>query len=402
MLKTVSGSLGISKPLPAHLSIDVIRNLDGLYKVRKEWIALENRTRDPLTYFQSFDWSEKWCRIFAPEALMRGGSIHIVLIRNRGTLAAVMPLAIENRKGIALVLRFLGEPMIQYAKVLMDNTLLTKVELRLCLERVTRNAKCDAVYLDHLVHGSPLHECLAPGECYQSSQHYASAISIGKYKSGEEYRASLSRQSRKSRNRKRRKLEEMGQLAFHAVDGHDPSFSKLCEIALRQKRLWLEQAGLPVSRLEDDRMLGMLGELGVDTGKHSGAVAFSLSLDNEPIALEIGFWRHDHYYSYLGSYDLEMAEYSPGKLLMEDAIGWSIENGFNCYDLMGNPTPYKEALADMRIPLVAFAHGNTLLGDIYARLWRPRVKPSIKQTLASLPVSLRQTVFSSAARFIKH
>lgn len=398
MLQKSHGGGRPDTPLPMHLTVDVIRDLEGLYAVRKEWLALENRARDPLTYFQSFDWCEKWCRIFAPDALKRSGSIHIAMIRAHGKLAAVLPLAIESRKGLALVLRFIGEPMIQYSKALMDEEIISQHELRLCLDHVTSEAKCDAVWLDHLVQDSPLHACLHADECYQSPGAYASAINLKPYESVEAYRATLSRASRKGRNKKRRKLEALGRLVFHSIDGQDPRFHDFCEIALQQKQSWLEASGLPTARLEDERMLRMLGELGIDTGTNSGVIAFALCLDDKPVALEIGFWRHDHYYSYLGSYDWDMREYSPGKLLMEDAIGWSIENGFATYDLLGNPSEYKEALADTRIPLVAYAHGKTLAGSAYARLWRPKVKPSIKQTIASMPLALRQGVFALAGR----
>ena len=380
--------------LPTGFSIQIVDNLETLYAVRKEWLALENRANDPLAYFQSFDWCEKWCRIFAPDALKHGGSIHIAMIRKDRELAAILPMAIENRKRMALVLRFIGEPMIQYSKVLMDPELLDQNTLRKCLEQICSNARCDAVWLDHIICGSPLHACLKHEECYASPDAYASAISLTQFENLEAYRSSLSRSSRKSWNRRRRKLEEMGKVSVQIVDGRDPHFYFLCELALQQKLVWLEKSGLPYGKLEDKRMLRMLGELGVDNGTHSGVVAFALNLDGKPVALEIGFWCHDHYYSYLGSYDWEMRAFSTGKLLMESAIGWAIDRGFSAYDLLGNPSEYKDALADKRIPLAAYAHGKTLAGSAYARIWRPRVKPSIKQSITTLPAALRQCLFT--------
>lgn len=386
--------------LPVHLSMDIVDTMDGVYAIRKEWLDLENRANDPLTYFQSFDWCEKWCRIYGPQALSRGGRLHIVAIRRKGRLAAMLPLAIENRKGLAFVLRFIGEPLIQYSKILMDTSLLSREELKNCIEHVVQTANADAIYLDHLVHGSPLEKCLGSNACYQSKDNFASVIALDGFASSRDYFSSLSAQSRKGRRRKRRKLEEQGELRFHVLRGEDPKFSELLGVAIGQKSEWLERTGRPAAKVADPRFERMLGELGVDASASSGAVAFALSINDTPIAIEIGFWRLDHYYSYLGSFDQRWADYSPGKLLLEEAIGWAIDNGFSGYDLLGNPSDYKNAMATRNIPLVAFARGKTLAGSAYARFWRPRVKPSVKQTIAALPVSIRQTVFGAAAKIM--
>ncbi|MGB7335846.1 MAG: GNAT family N-acetyltransferase, partial [Salaquimonas sp.] len=389
------GNFFSNKLKSKEIGIEIIYDLDQLYAARKEWLKFEGKVHDPLSYFQCYDWCEKWCRIFAPQALSYGGSLHIAFIRRNGQLAAILPLVIENRKRVVKVLRFLGEPMIQYAKILLDPDLLNKTELRECVKLISRNANCDTIYLDHMVEGSPLNTSLDAEHCYSSNQSYACAISLKEFEDGDAYRASLTRPQRKSRNRKRRKLESKGNVSLCVVDGHDPSFQKFCEIALEQKRIWLENTGKPSGKISDSRMKRMLGELGADVGSQSGAIAFVLLLDNKPIAIEIGFWRKDHYYSFLGSYEWSMAEFSPGKLLLEDAIIWCIDNKFAVYDLLGNPTPYKEALANHRIPLIAYAHGKTIIGNVYARYWRPRVKPSIKQTLATLPIQIRQMLFSA-------
>lgn len=379
----------------SEIKIEVINNLEQLYSVRKEWLAFEETLQDPLSYFQCYDWCEKWSRIYGPDAFKNGGSLNIAIIRKGGALAAILPLAIENRMKLVRVLRFIGEPMIQYAKILLDANLLSEDELQECIARIYKLADCDVVYLDHMVEGSPLHKSLDNADCYKSNQGHASAIVLDGFKDGDAYRASLSRQTRKSRNRKRRKLKELGELEYCIVDGHDPSFQKLCEIALEQKRIWLENTGKPSGKITDNRMKRMLGELGGDNGTKSGAIAFALVLNKKPIALEIGFWRSRHYYSFLGSYDWSMASYSPGKLLLEDAITWCIDRNIGVYDLLGNPTEYKDALANHKIPLVAYAHGKTIAGGAYARYWRPSVKPSIKQLLVKMPTSIRQLVFSS-------
>jgi len=180
----------------------------------------------------------------------------------------------------------------------------------------------------------------------------------------------------------------------------DPGFGELLNTSLKQKRVWLEKTGRLANKFDDERIQRILAEPGTGESGASGSVAFSLNLDGVPIATEIGFRRMTHYYSYLGSFDWAMRDHSPGKLLLEDIIAWAIDNDIETYDLLGNPSPYKETLADLRIPLVAYAHGKTMIGKVYARFWRPRIRPSLKQTIASLPVGFRQTLFGAAGRFL--
>lgn len=184
------------------------------------------------------------------------------------------------------------------------------------------------------------------------------------------------------------------------VHEDEPAFAKLLETSLEQKRVWLKKTGRPVSKFDDRRIQRMLAEPRTTADQSNGSIAFSLNLDGVPIATEIGFRRMGHYYSYLGSFDWAKRDYSPGKLLLEDTIAWAIDNNIETYDLLGNPSPYKETLADHRIPLAAYAHGKTLIGKAYARFWRPRIRPSVKHTISSLPVSLRQTLFGAAGRFL--
>ena len=382
--------------LPDYLSIEIIDEMPQFHSVRKEWLELEERASDPLTYFQSYDWCEKWCRIYAPSALSFGGSIHVALIRNNGKLAAILPLAIENRKKLAKVLRFIGEPLIQYSKVLMDENLLKSDELRDCFNQIISDAKCDAIYLDHLVSGSPLHNCLDVVDCYQSNDSYTSILSLENFQTGADYFSSLSKQTRKSRKRNRRRLEELGNLRFEAIDGASPTFNEYLKIALGFKSKWLEKTGRPTQKLDDTRINQMVSQLGVDTSHASGVLAFVHFLDDAPVAIEIGFWRLGHYYSFIGSYDWEFGRFSPGKILTEDVLEYLIANDFACYDLLGNPSDYKDNISSETKPIVAFAKGKTLVGSAYASFWRPKIKPSAQQTIASLPVGIRQLIFGLA------
>lgn len=388
----VPGGRGIDDPM----TITVIGEPGAIHGIRKEWLDIEARSANPMTYFQSYDWCEKWVRIYGPDVFRRGGKLHIVLIRKGERLVALLPLVIEKRRGIVRVLRFLGEPLLQYGMVLKDQSMIQPHELKACIEKIIAGAGCDAIYLDHLLEGSPLHRSLREGFTPGLAGH-ASIVSLERFENGAAYTASLSRQRRKSRNRKRRKLQELGHLETRIIEGDDPAFSRIIDRATEQKATWLRETGLPEARIRDERVVRLLRELGGNSHGSSGAMAFVLELDGRPLAIEVGFWRHRHYYSYLGSFDWEMREYSPGKLLLEDAICWSIDNGFESYDLLGHPSDYKDSIANLTTPITAYARPKTWLGSAYARLWKPHVKPTVKMGIKALPAHYRQQLFRLAA-----
>lgn len=379
--------------LPEHLSIEIHSTIECIQGLKSDWQELEARSKDVFTYFQTYNWCEQWCQIYA-----RNTSDHdrrklfVVTIKNNGKLAAVLPLVIERRSRIVKVLRFLGEPLIQYGNILIDSQLLSPSELTRCWEKIKTQAECDAIVLDRFVSNTPLCWLFPENQRYQSNDIETSMIDVRHYESGEAFVSSQSRAKRKSRNRKRRKLEALGEVSFEVVEGNNPHFTELVKIAMQMKVDWLSSSGRSTGAMRDIRTLQLLSVLQAGNGKTSGAIAMSYSLNGKPIAIEIGFCHKQHYYSFIGAFDWQMHEFSPGKLQLEHGVKWAIENGFKTYDFLGNPSQYKDSWTDRHIPVFGFSNGKTLLGMIYANYWKPSIRPAIKTIFSNMPVPVRQKI----------
>ncbi|MFK5978031.1 MAG: GNAT family N-acetyltransferase [Rhizobiaceae bacterium] len=379
--------------LPSGITIEILENFETLQAYRDEWLDLESRSQDSFTYFQTYDWCEQWCRFYISDNNdLKQKSLFIVAVKNGDKLASIWPLVIERRSRIVKVLRFLGEPLIQYGNILVDQNLLSVSALDLCWQKIKCQAKCDAIVLDRFVSDTPLSRLFGENDRFNSEDVETSLIDVLKYPDAESFVASQSRSSRKSRNRKRRKLEALGETKFEVIKGKSPGFTDLINLAMQMKIGWLVNSGRSTASMRDIRTLQLLTALQSGSAHASGVVAMSYSVDGKPVAIEIGFCHKLHYYSFIGAFDWEMRSYSPGKLQLEQAVLWAIENGFETYDFLGNPSEYKDTWTNHHMPIFGHATGKTALGFIYANYWKPQIRPAIKNMFSRMPVPIRQKI----------
>ena len=383
----------VSSALPNDITIEILSDFDSVRKLKDEWLQLEARVQDQFTYFQTYDWCEHWCEIYACDTCDHDRrKLFIVAIKKDNKLASVWPLVIERRSRIVKVLRFLGEPLIQYGNILLDHELLSAANLKLCWQEIKRQANCDAIVLDRFTPQSPLYRLCNENKRYQSSDVATSLIDVRQFNDAESFIQSQTRSMRKSRKRKRKKLEAFGDVKFEVVDGKSPLFTDLVKTAMQMKVDWLNSSGRSTASMLDIRTLQLLTALQTGSNNTSGPVAMSYSLNGKPIALEIGFCHKLHYYSFIGAFDWQMREFSPGKLQLEEAVKWTIENEFETYDFLGNPSEYKDSWTNKTISIFGYSTGKTFLGIIYANYWKPQIRPAIKTIFTWMPISIRQKI----------
>jgi CelD/BcsL family acetyltransferase involved in cellulose biosynthesis len=120
-----------------------------------------------------------------------------------------------------------------------------------------------------------------------------------------------------------------------------------------------------------------------------GPYLFALTAAGSPVAIEIGFLRNGHYYSYLGGFDWSLRHASPGKMQMEMTVSWLIDNGAKAFDLLANPTGYKEHWTNSTIALSGHVLNFTSAGRAYTGIWTRNLRPVIKKGFEALPADVR-------------
>ncbi len=394
----------------------IITDIAGLDAIAPAWRALEIRAADPLTYFQSYNWCRTWCAFYVPEAgnLLAPASgspaIRICTVWRDETLVAVWPLMAFGGKGSVHRLMALTEPLGQYGNILVDPQFRRSGALSqaidACWQNLCDDDGADVITLDN-VPATALPDAFCPAPQRIGSIHRqlktvctgaSAAFDLTGFASFEDYRSKLKSSTRRARNKRRNKLATLGKLTYVVRVAGEAGYTDLIRQGLTMKRRWLNETGRATRALNLPNVTEFLAALTNEPNGESGAIAAALMLDGKPVAVEIGFLWHRRCYSWLGSFEWDLRDYSPGKVQLEEAIGWCIGADVTDYDLLGDPTTYKSDWSNGTDRLYSWRAAPTLRGRAYLSVWNDRLLPAMKQALAATPPGLRARLIPLAER----
>ena len=379
-------------PNLAPLRFEPIETAGDFAALRDEWQQLERRSATRFNYFQTFDWNWRWFCNFAEGYDFEP---YILTARREGSLVLVWP-AMRTKQAGCVTLKWLTEPHIQYGDALVDNEHTPDL-----LEAAWRFLK-DSSGVDLICFGKVL-SCanVAPllrREARPFNASEASQLNLTGFASSDAYMNSLSRSRRKRHTRLWNKLERTGgALSFHVREA-GPDYRRAVEHAFEMKKTWLTENGLPSQSIFDPASARFVADLdGGDSGT-SRPVAGVLELDGRVLAVEHGFLFRDRFYAFLGAFDWESRDLSPGKLLMREMVCWCIDNGIDHYDMLGMPAAYKSDWTDEAISMCDFARARTARAQAYSRVWLETLRPRAKQFLEGMKPSTRRKLLGIASR----
>ena len=381
--------------------IEKFTTLDGLHSIAGEWRALESRTCDPLTYFQGYDWCVKWCEQFADRTQRKNSHISgiaVFAVRKKGQLEAVFPFAIYRKWNLVNVARVIGAPFCEYANLLLQRSQFSDDDLKALWRAITSRMDADVIALDDFPRSSPFSTMIGSARTIPSAAQYSSLIELSEFSGWEDYQSSWCKSARRNRKKRFNKLANAGALEFKVIDGASGEFCALFDKAQALKVAWLREAALNDSKLSCKRFRNFVCSLSGSATQQDGCVAAALYLDKKPIAIEIGFCRNGHYYSYLGAFDPDYSNLSPGKALICEVLKWAFENGISSYDLLGNPTQYKQDWSNRTIDLASYRVGLNLLGAFYCLGTEARLRMVLKNLQEQLPAGLRRFLVRPVAQ----
>ncbi|MAS05312.1 MAG: hypothetical protein CL534_11595 [Ahrensia sp.] len=382
------------------IRVDILRSADGLASLEEEWRALEQRAADPLTYFQSFDWCSTWCRFNQDGADPCG--IRIVTARSRDRLVLVWPLMLTGSSWTVRRMLPLTMPHGQYGNMIVDPDLQADGPLRAtieeCLSRLVAAENPDLVSFADVPAGGEELPSAFDGAGQIECAGKSAWMDLTQFEDFDDYNRQLTRSVRKGRKRKRNALDGLGRIEHVVRHGGEAGFGELVRAGVEMKRIWLQETGRPTRVVNRADFADFLGALPHDPETGNGALASAITLDGRPIAVEIGFRWYGRFYSYLGSFDWELRDYSPGKVQLEEAIRWCLEQGIEAYDLLGEPAAYKSGWSNMSTSLKTYRLEPTLRGKAFASVWSRSIRPAAKSMMQAAPLGLRTRLAPIAER----
>lgn len=366
---------------PQETASRILTDLAEIDAVAEAWRALEADCADPLAYFQSHDWCRNWIAQFAAPGRFEP---FVQTLWRGGTLVAVWPLMIVHAAGLRR-LETLGVPHTQYCGLLARPGAVPRAALADMAREAVARSGCDVAVLRAVPEGSALARALDGVPAVPGVGNEASMLDLSAYESAEAYTAGLGKLQKRNRNRRRNHLARLGALDFAVAWPGQAGFEALVRQCAAMKRQWLAEtgrysAGFAMAGYED-----FLARLRGDADARAGAVAFVLRVDGRPVAIELGFLHHRHYYAYIGGFDWSLRELSPGKVQMDMTVGWLIDNGIASYDLLINPADYKASWSSHSLRVGFHARALSRKGALYTSIWLPRLRPALKKFAGRVP-----------------
>jgi CelD/BcsL family acetyltransferase involved in cellulose biosynthesis len=357
----------------------VLRTQEEIEAVGEDWQRLERHCADPLGYFQSFDWCSSWVRHFAGPARQP----YVITLWRDDVLVALWPRMIVEAAGLKR-LETLGMPHSQYCGALVRQGSADEGEIARRLQDASKDAGCDVSIARAVPEGTALARLMA-GRPSVAEDNVASVLELSQYRSAEDYAQQLGKVQKRNRNRRRNHLARLGDLDFEVIWPGHPDFSDLVRAGAEMKRRWLAETGRYSFGFAMVGYEDFLAGLSGDAEALSGACLSVLRAGDRVVAVELGFIKNRHYYAYIGGFEWDLRDLSPGKVQMEMTVGWLIDAGISGYDLLINPASYKDSWTNRTIVVTTRAEALSWKGRLYTGAWLPTVRPALKRLHAGLP-----------------
>jgi CelD/BcsL family acetyltransferase involved in cellulose biosynthesis len=359
-------------------AIDVVATNEGIDALAPEWLTLE-RLSGAASVFQSHAQIRIWARHFLGESGARQ-RLHVVMVRSAGRPALLLPLAISGR-GPLRIARLAGDPVGQYADILVDPALATRAAFDAALASV----RADAIVLRRVRSDSHLLRLGADRLRRATTEDAAPFADLTPYASYDEFLRTLSKNMRKGLRNRRHHLEKAGEISFELLAG-GPEARKAIEDAIGLKRRWLVQRGAVSVAFLDPHTRECL----LDLAEHAtGAVVMRLAVGGEPAAIRFGFEHQGAYFAYLSAYDQNFAHLAPGKMLMDMYVSRFKERGLERIDMLPPRDRHKTDWCRFETTVADYTLPLSRAGRAYVGFYQERLRPALRSTWHRLPDGIR-------------
>lgn len=372
------------------LTVRVLTDIAGMEAISDDWRALERRCDGGLSFFQSYMWCRAWSECFAGGS--GGTRPFVATVRAGDRLVAVWPLMVGGLRGALRRIETLGGTHSQYSTLILDPEFADRADAIAgkLLSSLTASGGFDVALFESVPDGSTLAAMLSRAAPVATVRNAASLLDLTGFSSSDAYLAGLGKLQRRNRNRRRNHLARHGDLRFSVLWPEEPAFTTTVRQALAMKRRWLAETGRLGVGLSQPGFSDFLAGLQGDRDRREGACLFVLETGERIAAAELGFLHAGHYYCYLGAFDWDLRDASPGKVQMEMTVCWLIDNGVSTYDLLANPTAYKDSWSNRIVGLGTYTIARTWRGRLYARGWLPTLRPALKRAAKAISYRIRR------------
>lgn len=359
-------------------SVAVFQGADAVEQAAPDWQAIE-RAGGAETPFQTF----AMARAAADVHRRRGEVPRVAVVRRDGRPVVIFPTVLVSQYGLKVV-RFLGDPLIQYGDVLCEPGTATR-DLTAAWQAAADPAAAHAIHLRKVRADARIAPVLrdVAGAFNTDEAPFLDTT----------YAADGADEEPRKLRHCRRKLSGLGALRLDVTQG-DTARAHLRD-ALSIKRSWLAARRLPSSVIGDCEWEEALTQL----AGHGGGMRLRvvvLTVADRPAAYEVAFTHGDRWYAFIGAIVEEFARHSPGRVQVADTIAHCRANGFARYDLLAPSDDVKRSYCSDAVKVADYS--SALRPSGYLLSAAARLSPAAKMLLVRLPAGLRKPILTLAGR----
>lgn len=309
-----------------------ITRLDALERLRPEWSELWERC-PAATPFQSPEWLLSWWRCFSP------GDLLVLEVReSSGRLIGLAPLFIQPAGEVLRHVSFVGSGISDYLDILAEPDLASVVAREVVMHLARHPLEWERCDLGNLCTDSPLLVVPKPDELRTEIYAGETCSFVPLPESVDEYVGTLPWHLRRDLRSGWNRLARSGEGRFE--EAGRSSLKEALEAFFRLHRARWRDRGLP-GVVADEAMRIFHREVAAGMLARAHLRLYTLSLDQEIVAVVYGFARAQRLYFYLSGFDPRVKRLSPGSLLLHQVIQRSIAAGLKELDFLRGNEPYK-------------------------------------------------------------
>ena len=314
--------------------------------LKKDWKFLEKKNN--FLVFQKLSWHLSWLR-----ENEKYKNLSIIIVYRDGKPILLFPFCIVKKFNFK-ILRWICYDISDYLGPLVDNEqIIEKKDFEQIWNKIFELVKneCDLVFLDKQVNENffPNNPITKNLYCKKTKQNYR--IDLLKW---DEIKKSKSKSLQKFRWAKK-KLSDFGELKFIEKVGDTNERQKLVKLAIEWKKAKKDKSTF-LKSFSDKFYSNILDD--------TNFIVSGLKLNNEFIAISLGFTNNLNYFYLVPSYKInsDLIKYSPGKILMIELLDCFKKKNFEYFDYCDGHEPYKENWANNTVDMISYIKPTNLKG----------------------------------------
>ncbi len=346
----------------------IVTDASQMAELESEWNELWLKAKG--SFYQSYSTAyHSWNEIARPA----GRSLFCVVIRDNGKLTLVFPL-LKYRKGPLWMLRPLGPNAAEVTDILVDPDSDFRGNVGLAWQTIARDSKADIIHMPFVKIGSPLDEFVHTSHGSDGEMDIAPFADLQDHTEWEAYTKEIfSANSRQQLKRKRKKLSELGNLEFEAVNPvTDPDHAvELMDWMFSQKKVWADTVGKHGEWLSSEAYRNFIARWITDPKNIQTMRIYAVLIDKKPVAITLFAHGVSHMELIIAGFhsDPQFAKYSPGIVLDEFWMKIAFERRQDVDFGVGSERYKLFWSRNNKVDVASYHIPQTLVGNITTQLW---------------------------------